>query len=166
MLKGQFPYQNRRWEFICNFFHKDSLVLKIGIFLPQDQIFERKHHFEIMILKLLKTTSKMPLCLQLIHYICSVNTGKLHIFPIHQLFHLAFLLKKKNLEVCHIDKQIHRWRTFVTINGVSKSLPPTNRNPHGVFGPSRCSITENSCNFGAIFGQKKPAPSNLKKWAK
>lgn len=40
--------------------------------------------------------------------------------------------------------------TFVTINGVSKSRPPTKRKPHGVCGPSRSNTTENSCSLGPI----------------
>lgn len=43
--------------------------------------------------------------------------------------------------------------TLVTINGVSKSLPPTRRKPHGIIGSSRCNITENSCSFGPILNR-------------
>lgn len=40
--------------------------------------------------------------------------------------------------------------TFVMINGVSRSLPPTKRIPHGVCAPSRSNVTENSCDLCAI----------------
>lgn len=36
------------------------------------------------------------------------------------------------------------------MRGVSKSLPPTKRMPHGVSWPSRCKHTENSCNLGLM----------------
>ncbi len=51
--------------------------------------------------------------------------------------------------------KIYQEHTFVMINGVSKSFPPTNRIPHGVCFPSLSRITANSCNFGAILTQLK-----------
>lgn len=48
------------------------------------------------------------------------------------------------------------FHTFVMISGVSRSLPPTNRMPHGVWWPSRSNVTASALNLCILSWTAEP----------